>query len=231
MLFIADGSGLGFCEKAREQLRKTLRMFDLHPVSATAEDMQLRAIDPFEQGEGIRQWDHLVVAAVNDERLMRQAADFGFAAGHRIDPDEVIWGWLTDAMRLGLASPERLSIRMISTIGMVTPRRDAAASLSGLALCTTATASFANSELQPGITTGIPLGAPLPPGVFLVDLPNYGYRDATPGQSVGAMVPAWIIWSTPCRRTSRRGLSSGVRQGGGCPATAVGLRAKDRLFR
>jgi hypothetical protein len=66
----------------------------------------------------------------------------------------------------------------------------AAASLSGLALCTTTTASFANSELQPGITTGIPLGAPLPPGVFLVDLPNYGYRDATP-------VKVSARWSPP----------------------------------
>jgi hypothetical protein len=58
-------------------------------------------------------------------------------------------------------------------------------------------AAHANSEIQPGISTGIPLGAPLPEGLFVIDMPNYGYRDATPGQSVGALVPAWTIWSTP----------------------------------
>lgn len=60
-----------------------------------------------------------------------------------------------------------------------------------------ATSAFAGSEIQPGITTGLALGAPLPEGVYVFDLPNYGYRDATPGQSVGALAPAWIVWSTP----------------------------------
>jgi hypothetical protein len=66
-----------------------------------------------------------------------------------------------------------------------------------LALTGTASAAFAGSGIQPGITAGIPLGAPLPEGVFIIDLPNYGYRDSTPGQSVGALVPAWVVWSTP----------------------------------
>ncbi len=72
-----------------------------------------------------------------------------------------------------------------------------AAAVGALALGGTATASFAGSEIQPGISTGIALGAPPPQGVFVIDMPNYGYRDATPGQSVGALVPAWTIWSTP----------------------------------
>lgn len=72
-----------------------------------------------------------------------------------------------------------------------------ASAVGALVLCGTATAAFADSGIQPGITTGIALGAPLPEGVFVIDMPNYGYRDSTPGQSVGALVPAWIIWSTP----------------------------------
>ncbi|MCI4680372.1 transporter [Rhodoblastus acidophilus] len=72
-----------------------------------------------------------------------------------------------------------------------------AAAMGCLSLCATATTSFAGSELQPGISTGIPLGAPLPEGVFVITMPNYGYRDTTPGTNVGALVPAWIIWSTP----------------------------------
>lgn len=76
-------------------------------------------------------------------------------------------------------------------------KKIAALTLGAFSLCAATPAAFANSELQPGITAGIPLGAPLPEGVFSITLPNFGYRDATPGQSVGALVPAWIIWSTP----------------------------------
>jgi hypothetical protein len=72
-----------------------------------------------------------------------------------------------------------------------------AMALGALGLSAAATASFAGSELQPGISTGIPLGAPLPEGVFVIQMPNYGYRDSTPGVNVGALVPAWVIWSTP----------------------------------
>jgi hypothetical protein len=73
----------------------------------------------------------------------------------------------------------------------------AALAFGGLALGATTTASHANSEIQPGITTGIALGAPLPEGIFVIQMPNYGYRDSTPGVNVAALVPAWIIWSTP----------------------------------
>jgi hypothetical protein len=76
-------------------------------------------------------------------------------------------------------------------------RKILSSAIGGVALCGIGTAALAGSEIQPGITTGIALGAPLPQGVFVITMPNYGYRDATPGQSVGAVVPAWIIWSTP----------------------------------
>jgi hypothetical protein len=72
-----------------------------------------------------------------------------------------------------------------------------ASAVGAISLCGMATASFAGSEIFPGISAGIPLGAPLPQGVFVIDLPSFGYRDAFPGQSVGALVPAWVIWSTP----------------------------------
>lgn len=72
-----------------------------------------------------------------------------------------------------------------------------AAAFGAFSICAATTAAFAGSELQPGISTGIALGAPLPEGVFVLTLPNYGYRDTTPGTNVGALVPAWVIWSTP----------------------------------
>jgi hypothetical protein len=80
---------------------------------------------------------------------------------------------------------------------MMLKKKMIAATMVAVGLTGTATAAFAGSEIQPGITVGIPLGAPLPQGVFVIDMPNYGYRDSVPGQSVGALVPAWTIWSTP----------------------------------
>ena len=55
------------------------------------------------------------------------------------------------------------------------------------------------SELQPGISTGIPLGAPLPQGIFDVTIGNYGRSNPSPGNvdQLGAVAPAWLIWSTP----------------------------------
>ncbi len=72
-----------------------------------------------------------------------------------------------------------------------------ASAVGALSLCGMATASYAGSEILPGITTGIPLGAPLPQGFFIVDMPSYGYRNSNPQQDVPALVPAWLIWSTP----------------------------------
>jgi hypothetical protein len=57
--------------------------------------------------------------------------------------------------------------------------------------------AFAGSELQPGLTTGIALGAPLPEGVYDLTLANWGSRDTVPATDVGILAPAWIVWSTP----------------------------------
>jgi hypothetical protein len=54
----------------------------------------------------------------------------------------------------------------------------------------------AGSELFPGISTGIPLGAPLPQGVWGVGIVTTGTRDVGVDVNVNAAAP-WIIWSTP----------------------------------
>ncbi|WP_181159574.1 transporter [Burkholderia multivorans] len=56
--------------------------------------------------------------------------------------------------------------------------------------------AHAGSELQPGISTGLPLGLPLPPGLYGVALNSYGWRGESPTVGVGAVAP-WLIWSTP----------------------------------
>ncbi len=58
-------------------------------------------------------------------------------------------------------------------------------------------AAQAGSELMPGISTGIPMGFPLPEGLYSITIPTYGSRDSDPRQDVTALVPAWLIWSTP----------------------------------
>jgi hypothetical protein len=73
--------------------------------------------------------------------------------------------------------------------------------LTAVALCAAAlcggSPAQAASELLPGITAGVALGAPLPQGVFVLQLPSYGYTASKPGVNVGAIVPAWVVWSTP----------------------------------
>lgn len=77
-------------------------------------------------------------------------------------------------------------------------RKLTAAVVGAFSLCLTGTASLAGSQLMPGISTGIPLGAPLPEGVFDITIPTWGSRDTKPArQEVGAIAPAWLIWSTP----------------------------------
>ncbi len=56
---------------------------------------------------------------------------------------------------------------------------------------------FAGSELFPGITTGIPLGPPLPEGLYMITIPTYGTRTTSPNVDLFAAAPAWFIWSTP----------------------------------
>ncbi len=74
----------------------------------------------------------------------------------------------------------------------------AASAVAGLALTSLPmTEAQAGSELMPGISTGIPLGAPLPEGLWSITIPTYGSRDSDPNVDIGAVVPAWVIWSTP----------------------------------
>ncbi|NLH80513.1 MAG: transporter [Phyllobacteriaceae bacterium] len=65
------------------------------------------------------------------------------------------------------------------------------------AILLTSTTCFAGSELMPGITTGIPLGAPLPEGLYMITIPTFGTRESTPKVDMTAIAPAWMIWSTP----------------------------------
>lgn len=55
----------------------------------------------------------------------------------------------------------------------------------------------AGSEILPGISTGIALGAPLPEGIYSITIPTYGERNSTPQQDVFGLDTAWLIWSTP----------------------------------
>lgn len=64
-------------------------------------------------------------------------------------------------------------------------------------LALAAVPAHAGSELQPGTTTGLALGAPLPEGVYDLTLPNWGARSTSPATDLGVLTPAWIIWSTP----------------------------------
>lgn len=64
-----------------------------------------------------------------------------------------------------------------------------------LALAATATSASAGSELLPGISTGIPIGAPLPEGVWNVTWFTHGQRGGN-GPAVTALAPRFL-WSTP----------------------------------
>lgn len=73
-----------------------------------------------------------------------------------------------------------------------------ASAIAGLALTSLMlTGARAGSELMPGISTGIPLGAPLPEGLWSITIPTYGSRNSDPNVDIGALVPTWLIWSTP----------------------------------
>ena len=78
----------------------------------------------------------------------------------------------------------------------ITRLRDIA--LASASLLTLAAASGpGGSELQPGTSTGLALGAPLPEGVYDFTLPNWGARATSPATNVGVLTPLWIVWSTP----------------------------------
>jgi len=82
------------------------------------------------------------------------------------------------------------------------------AALGACALAASSTAAFAASELVPGVTTGLAIGAPLPEGVYDITIATYGSRggnaEAQNGTTnpfaageLAAAVPVWLIWSTP----------------------------------
>jgi len=68
---------------------------------------------------------------------------------------------------------------------------------SGILMLCAPTGAFAGSELTPGVSTGLALGAPLPEGLYDITIPTWGLRSTHPATDVGALVPAWVIWSTP----------------------------------
>ena len=61
-------------------------MLDLRPVAALPEQVQLRARDQLEQALAGRGRDDLVLATMDQQRLVGQRADVRVAAGHRVDP-------------------------------------------------------------------------------------------------------------------------------------------------
>lgn len=69
--------------------------------------------------------------------------------------------------------------------------------LGAVSACGLANSSHADSQLLPGLSTGLALGYPLPEGVYDVTMPSYGWRNTNPATNVGVLVPAWLIWSTP----------------------------------
>ncbi len=88
------------------------------------------------------------------------------------------------------------------------------AALGAVALAASSSAVLAGSQLTPGISTGIALGAPLPEGVYDItiaftqqgnttgsDSATYAnYYVATtnmPVNGMEAVIPVWLIWSTP----------------------------------
>jgi hypothetical protein len=69
--------------------------------------------------------------------------------------------------------------------------------VSTLSLLLATSAARAGSELQPGITNGLAIVAPLPEGVYDIVIGNYGARSTSPATDLGVGVPSWLIWSTP----------------------------------
>jgi hypothetical protein len=66
--------------------------------------------------------------------------------------------------------------------------------LGAAALAASSTAALAGSELPSGALTGLALGAPLPEGVYALNISSYG---STGGFNTAYSAPLWLIWSTP----------------------------------
>jgi hypothetical protein len=66
-----------------------------------------------------------------------------------------------------------------------------------LSVCGGASSALAGSVMQPGETIGIPVGAPLPEGLYGVDTVDWGNRTTHPNNTaLGVNIP-FLYWSTP----------------------------------
>lgn len=79
-------AGVGFGEEILDQAGEAGGVFDLRPVAALAEHVQLRTDDPLGQGQRGGQGDHLILAAMDHQGFVGQGADLRLAAGQAIDP-------------------------------------------------------------------------------------------------------------------------------------------------
>ncbi len=72
------------------------------------------------------------------------------------------------------------------------------AALGACALAASTSAALAGSETLPGVTMGVNVAAPLPEGVYAVNIDYFGNNGAAPGSisSVGIYIPQ-LVWSTP----------------------------------
>ncbi len=68
--------------------------------------------------------------------------------------------------------------------------------LAAAASLAAATPAVAGSIQEPGETTGVALGPPLPPGFYFVNFLNYGGRSSTPELDTTIEIPIGL-WSTP----------------------------------
>src|SRR5690554_4247951 len=73
-------------EEIPGQGAKGLGMFDLGPVPALAEDVQLAIFDPLKQGLGRGKGDDLVIPAMYHQGLVLDTSHLVFLVGHFIDP-------------------------------------------------------------------------------------------------------------------------------------------------
>ena len=71
--------------------------------------------------------------------------------------------------------------------------------LGAAALAASSTAALAGSELPSGALTGLALGAPLPEGVYALNIESYGSggNRALGTANVAYSAPLWLLWSTP----------------------------------
>lgn len=69
------------------------------------------------------------------------------------------------------------------------------AALGAMALAASSTAALAGSEILPGLTSGLALGAPLPEGVY--DISIGAVQQGNKNNGLEAAIPVWLVWSTP----------------------------------